>query len=65
MNPLWGHAIGVMITLIMFTFIGIWIWAWRARHKNVFEHMANMPMQDSPYPDATRQTPTQHNEERT
>lgn len=46
MNPLWGHAIGVMIFVLMAVFIGIWIWVWRDRHKPVFRRMAGLPMQD-------------------
>ncbi len=46
MNPLWGHAIGIMILVLMAVFIGIWIWVWRDRHKSVFRRMAVLPMQD-------------------
>lgn len=63
MSPLWGNAIGVFIVIIMLTFIGIWIWAWRSKHKAVFERMANMPMEDSPEPNNSEQTPTHAKEE--
>ena len=46
MNQLWGHAIGVMIIVLMTVFIGIWVWVWRDRHKPVFRRMADLPMQD-------------------
>jgi cytochrome c oxidase cbb3-type subunit 4 len=46
MNPIWGHAIGVMIVVLMSVFIGIWIWVWRDRHKPVFLRMADLPMED-------------------
>ncbi|MBF5056458.1 cytochrome c oxidase subunit [Alcanivorax sp. 521-1] len=46
MSELWGHAIGVMIVLLMGIFLGIWIWAWRDRHRVVFQRMADLPMED-------------------
>jgi cytochrome c oxidase cbb3-type subunit 4 len=58
MNPLWGHAIGVMIVIIMLTFIGIWIWAWRSKHKPVFDQMAHIPMQDAVNSDDNSSTST-------
>lgn len=53
MSGIWGHAIGVMIVILMGLFIGIWIWAWRDRHQAVFQRMADLPMQD-PTEAATR-----------
>lgn len=46
MSPLWGQLAGVMIVLMMLSFIGIWIWAWRKYHKPVFDRMAHLPMQE-------------------
>ena len=46
MSPFWGHLVGVMIVLMMVSFIGIWIWAWRKYHKPVFDRMAQLSMQD-------------------
>jgi cytochrome c oxidase cbb3-type subunit IV len=46
MSPAWGHAAGVVIVLMMLTFIGIWIWAWRKYHKPTFNRMARLPMED-------------------
>ena len=46
MSPFWGHLAGVMIVLMMVSFVGIWIWAWRKYHKPVFDRMAQLPMQD-------------------
>jgi len=46
MSPFWGHLAGVMIVLMMLSFVGIWIWAWRKYHKAVFDRMAQLPMQD-------------------
>lgn len=46
MNPLWGHAAGVVTVILMLTFIGIWIWAWRKKHKRVFDRMARLPLED-------------------
>ena len=50
MSPFWGHLAGVMIVLMMVSFIGIWIWAWRKYHKPVFDRMAQLPMQDEDQP---------------
>ena len=49
MNPIWGVVAGVMIVLMMVTFIGIWIWAWRKYHKPTFDQLASLPMEDE-YP---------------
>jgi cytochrome c oxidase cbb3-type subunit 4 len=46
MSPIWGHVAGVVIVLMMLTFIGIWIWAWRKYHKPTFNRMARLPMED-------------------
>ncbi|MDE2314963.1 MAG: cbb3-type cytochrome c oxidase subunit 3 [Xanthomonadaceae bacterium] len=46
MSPLWGQLAGVMIVLMMLSFIGIWVWAWRKYHKPVFDRMAQLPMQE-------------------
>ncbi|MBD8873319.1 cbb3-type cytochrome c oxidase subunit 3 [Rhodanobacter sp. DHB23] len=57
MNPFWGHLAGVLIVLMMVSFVGIWIWAWRRYHKPVFDRMAQLPMQDDDIPagDATQE----------
>lgn len=46
MSPVWGHAIGVLIVLMMATFIGIWVWAWLPHHRRTFGWMARLPMED-------------------
>ncbi len=46
MSPVWGHVAGVVIVVMMLTFIGIWIWAWRKYHKPTFNRMARLPMED-------------------
>jgi cytochrome c oxidase cbb3-type subunit 4 len=46
MSPVWGHVAGVVIVLMMLTFISIWIWAWRKYHKPTFNRMARLPMED-------------------
>lgn len=68
MTDLWGNAIGVMIVLMMVTFLGIWVWAWRGRHKPVFQQMAAMPMEDTPQPfdeNFPQKNHSQANEEQT
>ncbi|MBN50584.1 MAG: CcoQ/FixQ family Cbb3-type cytochrome c oxidase assembly chaperone [Spongiibacteraceae bacterium] len=46
MSELWGHFIGVIIVLMILTFIAIWFWAWRPRHKKQFRQLASLPMND-------------------
>ncbi|MEW9625072.1 cbb3-type cytochrome oxidase subunit 3 [Rhodanobacter geophilus] len=50
MSPFWGQLAGVMIVLMLLSFIGIWIWAWRRYHQPVFDRMAQLPMQDEGLP---------------
>lgn len=53
MSPLWGHAIGVAIVLMMLVFGGIWFWAWLPHHRNAFDALARLPMRDGGVPDQT------------
>ena len=46
MSPIWGEIHGYVTVGMMTLFIGIWIWAWRKRHKEVFDRMSELPMQD-------------------
>lgn len=47
MSQEWGFLAGV-ITLILFaTFVGIWIWAWRKRHRDTFNALSRLPMEDA------------------
>ena len=46
MSELCGHFIGVMIVVIMLVFIGIWIWAWLPHHKNEFDELARLPLDE-------------------
>jgi cytochrome c oxidase cbb3-type subunit IV len=48
MSALWGNLIGVMIVLLMLTFIGVWIWAWLPHHRKVFGKMARLPLDEKP-----------------
>ena len=48
MSELYGHLIGVMIVLMMLVFIGIWIWAWLPQHKNEFDDLARLPLDEDP-----------------
>lgn len=54
MSGLWGHLVGVLILIMMATFIGIWVWAWRPRHRRVFDALAEIPMRDGAEPAADR-----------
>lgn len=46
MSPFWGHFAGVITSVLMLLFIGIWIWAWRPQHRQTFDALAELPMQD-------------------
>lgn len=46
MSISWGDINGVITLLMMALFIGIWIWAWRKQHKQTFDRMAELPMED-------------------
>jgi len=46
MSPIWGHAVGVLIVLMMTAFIGIWVWAWLPYHGPAFGWLARLPMED-------------------
>jgi cytochrome c oxidase cbb3-type subunit 4 len=48
MSALWGNLIGVMIVLLMLTFIGVWIWAWLPHHRKDFREMARLPLDEKP-----------------
>lgn len=55
MSSAWGHLTGVLIVLMMASFIGIWIWVWNRRHKAKFDALARLPMQDEPMEDEPRE----------
>jgi cytochrome c oxidase cbb3-type subunit 4 len=46
MSEFYGHFIGVLILVIMLTFIGIWFWAWRPHLKNDFATLARLPLDE-------------------
>ena len=58
MSALHGNLIGVMIVLIMVTFIGIWIWAWLPQHESAFDDLARLPLQDDDAPSRLDEDPS-------
>jgi cytochrome c oxidase cbb3-type subunit 4 len=46
MSGFYGHFIGVLIVLIMLTFIAIWVWAWLPHHENDFEALSRLPLDE-------------------
>ena len=52
MSAVWGHVVGVLIVVIMLSFIGIWIWAWLPHHKRQFDALARLPLDDDATPRA-------------
>ncbi|MBU6247503.1 MAG: CcoQ/FixQ family Cbb3-type cytochrome c oxidase assembly chaperone [Xanthomonadaceae bacterium] len=48
----WGFLAGAVTVVLMLTFVGIWVWAWRKRHREVFQRMAGLPMEDAAEPTA-------------
>ena len=47
MNPIWGHAIGVVIVLLLLVVSGIWLWAWLPHHTQAFDALARLPSEDN------------------
>jgi cytochrome c oxidase cbb3-type subunit 4 len=47
MSPIWGHAIGVFIILLLLVFSCVWLWAWLPHHKKTFETLAQLPNEDN------------------
>ncbi len=47
MSEIWGHLIGVMIVIMIVSFLGMWIWVWQKRHKPTFDQLSSIPMQDA------------------
>lgn len=50
MSGFWGHAVGVITVLLLIAFLAIWVWAWLPRHKQVFDRMARLPLDDDARP---------------
>jgi len=46
MSAWWGNLVGVLIVLMLASFIGIWVWAWNSRHKAKHDALARLPMED-------------------
>ncbi|MCC6611702.1 MAG: cbb3-type cytochrome c oxidase subunit 3 [Burkholderiales bacterium] len=64
MSPVWGHVAGVLIVLMMVTFIGIWVWAWLPHHKRTFGWLARLPLEDRTAPADDAIPPTDEEERR-
>ena len=47
MNPIWGTVAGILIIMMLITFLGTWIWLWNSRHRAKFDAMARLPMADA------------------
>jgi cytochrome c oxidase cbb3-type subunit IV len=52
MSALWGHFVGVVIALLMVSFVGIWIWAWLPHHRDTFAAHSRIPLHDDDLPAA-------------
>jgi cytochrome c oxidase cbb3-type subunit 4 len=46
MSALYGHFVGVVILVIMMSFIGIWVWAWLPHHEDEFATLARLPLDE-------------------
>ncbi|MBX3690039.1 cbb3-type cytochrome c oxidase subunit 3 [Dokdonella sp.] len=46
LSPFWGNLAGVVTVVTMLSFIGIWIWVWNGRHKQKYDALARIPMDD-------------------
>ncbi|MCC7461310.1 MAG: CcoQ/FixQ family Cbb3-type cytochrome c oxidase assembly chaperone [Gammaproteobacteria bacterium] len=52
MSPVWGHAIGIFIVLMMAAFIALWAWVWLPCHGRTYGALARLPMEDHAAPAA-------------
>ena len=46
MSVAWRNLIGILIVLMLISFIGTWVWVWNSRHKAKYDALARLPMQD-------------------
>lgn len=37
---------GVILLVLMFSFIGLWVWAWSRKRKAVFEEASMLPLEE-------------------
>lgn len=44
MSAAWGHVVGIIILLMLLSFLGVWIWAWLPFHKRSFDALARLPL---------------------
>lgn len=45
-----GTLRGLLTALLFILFIGIWAWSWSRRRKDVYERMAELPLEDDSKP---------------
>ena len=38
---------GLMTVLLLLIFLGIWIWAWNSRNNEIFDEMAQLPLENN------------------
>ena len=43
-----GLISGILTALLIIIFIGIWAWAWSSKNKEIFDSMAQLPLEDQP-----------------
>ena len=43
-----GLISGILTALLIVIFVGIWIWAWSSQNKEIFDSMAQLPLEDQP-----------------
>ncbi|HTS23605.1 MAG TPA: cbb3-type cytochrome c oxidase subunit 3 [Casimicrobiaceae bacterium] len=48
MSPVWGQVVGVATVIVMLAFAGVWAWAWLPQHKDDFDALSKLPMEDEP-----------------
>jgi len=48
MSAVWGHLAGVITVILMLCFVSIWVWAWLPQHRQAFDALAQLPMDDGP-----------------
>ncbi len=46
MSELWGNIVGIIIVILLVSFLATWVWVWNKRHKAKYDALARLPMED-------------------
>ena len=51
MNAWHGTISGIVTVSLLLVFVAIWVWAWRPRHRDAFDRMSRLPMEETDGPE--------------